>query len=254
LTNRLKSCVWFPNSSNFISRFLLLGLAALVLTSSPLLAAPQQMAPGTGDYPASTVGTAALDERPSQEEQNEVFLTGGPIVKWTARNLNIGVETASTIYQIANFLIIVLLVGIPLGRVLPKIFRKRSQTLGHNLQTARRATEEANARLRAVEEKLAGLDDDIKKLQAQVEQESLEDEKRVKASLAEESARIVESAEQELSVAVAQARRNLRHLAADLAVEQAAKRMTLSPDADRALISEFIGNVARNGSKPDGGQ
>jgi F-type H+-transporting ATPase subunit b len=212
------------------------------------------MAPGTGDYPASTVGTAALDERPSQEEQNEVFLTGGPIVKWTARNLNIGVETASTIYQIANFLIIVLLVGIPLGRVLPKIFRKRSQTLGHNLQTARRATEEANARLRAVEEKLAGLDDDIKKLQAQVEQESLEDEKRVKASLAEESARIVESAEQELSVAVAQARRNLRHLAADLAVEQAAKRMTLSPDADRALISEFIGNVARNGSKPDGGQ
>jgi hypothetical protein len=30
--------------------------------------------------------------------------------------------------------------------------------------------------------------------------------------------------------------------------------MTLSPDADRALISEFIGNVARNGSKPDGGQ
>jgi F-type H+-transporting ATPase subunit b len=219
-----------------------------------LLAAPQQMAPGTGDYPASTVGTAALDERPSQEEQNEVFLTGGPIVKWTARNLNIGVETASTIYQIANFLIIVLLVGIPLGRVLPKIFRKRSQTLGHNLQTARRATEEANARLRAVEEKLAGLDDDIKKLQVQVEQESLEDEKRVKASLAEESARIVESAEQELSVAVAQARRNLRHLAADLAVEQAAKRMTLSPDADRALISEFIGNVARNGSKPDGGQ
>jgi len=212
------------------------------------------MAPGTGDYPASTVGTAALDERPSQEEQNEVFLTGGPIVKWTARNLNIGVETASTVYQIANFLIIVLLVGIPLGRVLPKIFRKRSQTLGHNLQTARRATEEANARLRAVEEKLAGLDDDIKKLQAQVEQESLEDEKRVKASLAEESARIVESAEQELSVAVAQARRNLRHLAADLAVEQAAKRMTLSPDADRALISEFIGNVARNGSKPDGGQ
>jgi len=212
------------------------------------------MAPGTGDYPASTVGTAALDERPSQEEQNEVFLTGGPIVKWTARNLNIGVETASTIYQIANFLIIVLLVGIPLGRVLPKIFRKRSQTLGHNLQTARRATEEANARLRAVEEKLAGLDDDIKKLQAQVEQESLEDEKRVKASLAEESARIVESAEQELSVAVAQARRNLRHLAADLAVEQAAKRMTLSPDADRALISEFIGNVGRNGSKPDGGQ
>ncbi len=111
------------------------------------------------------------------------------------------------------------------------------------MQEARKATEDANSRLRAVEEKLAGLDGEIKKLQAQVEQESLEDEKRVKASLAEESARIVESAEQELNVAVAHARRSLRHFAADLAIEQAAKQMTLTPEADRALIGEFIGSI-----------
>jgi F-type H+-transporting ATPase subunit b len=254
LTKRLTSSISFLNSSNRISRFLLLGLAALMLCAGPSPARAQQVAEGTGDHAASTVGTAAANERPSQEEQNKAFLIGGPVVKWTAKTFNTSVETASTIYQVANFLIILLLIGVPLGRVLPKIFRKRSQTLGHNLQTARQATEDANARLRAVEKKLAGLDDEIKKLQAQVEQESLEDEKRVKASLSEESSRIVESAEQELNVAVAHARRTLRHFATDLAIEQAAKQMTLSPEADRALIAEFIGNVAGNGSKSDGGQ
>jgi F-type H+-transporting ATPase subunit b len=244
----------FHSFPNCISHFLLLGLAALMLCAASSRTGAQQVAKGTGDSAASMVGTEAIDERPTQEEQNKVFLTGGPVVKWTARTFNTSVETASTIYQVLNFLVIVLLIGVPIGRVLPKIFRKRSQTLGHNLQTARQATEEANARLRAVEAKLAGLDDEIKKLQTQVEQESLEDEKRVKASLAEESARIVESAEQELGVAVAHARRTLRHFATDLAIEQASKQLTLSPEADRALIAEFIGDVARNGTNSDGGQ
>ena len=55
--------------------------------------------------------------------------------------------------------------------------------------------------------------------------ESLEDEARIKAALDEESARIVQAAEQEISVAAAQARRGLRNFAADLAIEQAAKQI-----------------------------
>lgn len=210
----------------------------------PATLAAQEAAPAATNAHAAAGSTTA--EEHSQHDQNEAFLTSGPIVQWTARTFNTTPEHAATIYLYFNFLVIVLLIGVPIARVLPKIFRKRSHTLGHSLQTARKATEEANARLRAVEEKLAGLDGEIKKLQAQVEQESLEDEKRVKASLAEESARIVESTEQELNTAVAQARRTLRHFAADLAIEHAAKQVKLSPQDDRALISEFIGSVSNN--------
>jgi F-type H+-transporting ATPase subunit b len=214
----------------------------------PVRLAAQEAAPTTGNPQAASSTNA---EEHSQHNENEAFLTSGPIVQWTARTFNTTPEHAATIYLYFNFLVIVLLIGVPLARVLPKIFRKRSHTLGHNLQTARQATEEANARLRAVEEKLTGLDGEIKKLQAQVEQESLEDEKRVKASISEESARIVESAEQELNTAVAQARRSLRYFAADLAIEQAAKQVNLSPEDDRALINEFIGSVSNNS---DGGR
>lgn len=254
MIDRLTSCILFQTSFLRVSRLSLLALVAVTLAVVPFRLAAQQSEPATAATPAASAGTAAPETHQSQEDQEKVFLLGGPIVKWTARTFNISVETAAGVYQIINFLAIVLLIGIPLGRVLPRIFRKRSQTLGHSLKSAREATEDANARLRAVEAKLAGLDDEIKKLQTQVEQESLEDEARVKASLAEESARIVESAEQELSAATAHARRGLRNFAADLAIEQAARQLDLTPETDRALITEFIGDVSANGTNHEGGQ
>jgi F-type H+-transporting ATPase subunit b len=207
----------------------------------------QEPAPATTQTaaPTTAASTPATTEAPkSQEEQNKAFLLEGPIVKWTAKTFNLSAETASGIFQFFNFAIIVLLVGVPIVRVMPKIFHKRSETLGASLKTAREATANANTRLSAVEAKLAGLDDEIKKFRAEVERESLEDEARIKAALQEESARIVQAAEQELSVAAAQAQRNLRHFAANLAVEQAAKQLTLTPETDKALIAEFIGQVA----------
>jgi F-type H+-transporting ATPase subunit b len=39
----------------------------------------------------------------------------------------------------------------------------------------------------------------------------------------------------------------LRSFAADLAIEQAEKQLVLTPETDRALIAEFISDVATNG-------
>jgi hypothetical protein len=77
-----------------------------------------------------------------------------------------------------------------------------------------------------------------------VEQDSLEDEKRIKAALGEESARIVAAAEQEISVGRRPGRRGLRDFAADLAIDQAPKQLALTPETDRALIAEFVAGVA----------
>jgi len=136
--------------------------------------------------------------------------------------------------------VIALAIVIPLVKFLPRMIRKRSQTLSQNLEVARKTTADANTRLSAVEAQLSHLDEEIAKIRAQVEEESKNDEQRIKASIGEESARIVAAAEQEITVAAAQARRGLRHFAADLAIEQAAKQLVLTPETDRALISEFV--------------
>lgn len=254
-SNRIKQQI----SSVRVFSFLFLAILAVGIAVAPLRLAAQQAVPAAGSQAAAPVtatpeGPKTQEEQgpKSEEEQSQAFRLEGPLVKWTAKTFNLTVETAATIFEFTNFALIVLLVGIPIARVLPRIFHKRSETLVYNLKTAREATADANARLSAVEAKLAGLDDEIKKFRIQVEQESKEDEARIKASLAEESARIVESAEQELGAAAAHARRSLRSFAADLAIEQAAKQLVLTPETDRALIAEFIGDVSSNGTKKGG--
>jgi F-type H+-transporting ATPase subunit b len=234
--------------------FLVATLAAALFTA-PFRAAAQARTPAPGASPAAATapppGSAASEAPASEEDQEKTFLHA-PIVQSVARVLHLSVDTTVDILLGINFAIIFLLVAIPLGRLMPRIVRKRSQTLSDSLQTARQATTDSQARLNAVEAKLAGLDEEMQKLRAQVEQESLEDEKRIKAALGEESARIVASAEQEIGVAAAQARRGLRNFAADLAIEQAAKQVTLTLETDRALIAEFIAGVAPDGKGKEG--
>jgi F-type H+-transporting ATPase subunit b len=169
------------------------------------------------------------------------------LVVATSKALHISVETTARLFEFTNFAIIVLAIVVPLFRLFPAILRKRSKTLGDSIESARKLTEDANVRLSAVEAKLASLDDQIASFRAEVERESVADEARIKAALEEERARIVQSAEQEIGQAAALARRGLRHFAADLAVDQAARQLNLTAETDRALIAEFAAGAARGG-------
>jgi len=197
---------------------------------------------------AKTEGGEKKDEAAErQEEQEHGFLVNGAIVKWMSSVTGWSREVTAQVFLWLNFAIIFFGVAIPISRKLPLIFRKRSQTLSHSLEEARKATADANARLSAVEARLSGLDQEIAKFRAQVEDESKADEQRIKASIEDEKVRIVSSAEQELNVAAAQARRNLRSFAADLAISQASEQLKLTPEADKALIAEFVANAAEGG-------
>jgi len=161
--------------------------------------------------------------------------------------LHLDVETTSRIFLGINFAVIFFAIAIPLGRVMPRIFRKRSQTLSRDLESARQATADADARLRAIEAKIAGLGQAMEQFRGQVEHDIVEEEKRIKAAIGEESARIVAAAEQEIGAAAAQARRSLRNFAANLAIEHAEKALTLTPESDRTLIAEFVAGVNAGG-------
>ena len=130
---------------------------------------------------------------------------------------------------------------------MPKFLKNRAAKVREDIDSAKKVTDDANARLSAVEAKLASIGDEIAKFRAEVERESSQDEARIKATIEEESTRIVAAAEQEIGVAAAQAKRALRHFAADLAIEQAAKQLVLTAETDRALIAEFVGDVAKGG-------
>lgn len=240
--------------------FFFAALATLsIALIAPHRAVAQQSAPDnhpTHHLDASdNPNNPATSETPKSEEEQENGFLNAPVVHKFADLLHISEPAARILFLVINFAIIFFAIAIPLTRVLPRVFRKRSQTLRSSLELARQSTEEARQRLSAVEAKLAGLGDEIAKFRAQVEQESLEDEKRIKAALKEESERVVAAAEQEISAAATHARRELREFAADLAIEQASRQLKLTPETDRALIDEFIGQVAQgNGQTAGDGQ
>lgn len=233
-------------SSSFFLIAICLVLVAGIGTV-PLRLAAQDSAPAGQSQPAAQpAGDAKPEAGKSEADENAKFLHG-PIVQATAKALNLPVDTVSMGYQLINFAIIVLAIVVPLVRIMPKFLKNRAAKVREDIESARKVTEDANARLSAVEAKLASMGEEIAKFRAEVERESAQDETRIKATIEEESARIVAAAEQEIGVATAQARRTLRHFAADLAIEQAAKQLVLTPETDRALIAEFVGDVAKGG-------
>lgn len=231
-------------------------LTALVAGMTAGTAYVTAQTPGTApaaDHSAGAQPGAAPAESNSEQEQINSFLHA-PAVRATARFLHLSLGTTDTIFLDLSYFIIFAAIGIPLARFMPKVMRKRTTTLRHNLDSARKLTEEATARLNAVEAQLAKLGEDIDKFRSEVEAELKNDEARIKASIEEESARIVAAAEQEIGLAAVQARRGLRKFAAELAVERAAKQMALSPETDRVLIAEFAADIAENQNGGRGGQ
>ena len=199
---------------------------------------------------ASTASAESKQEAKSSDSTEEPFLHA-PMVRAFARLMHMNLDTAGWLFEIINSAILIFAIGYPLTRVLPKILRKRSETLKADLNAAQKLNAEAGERLKVVEAKLAKLDDEVSAMRLQMEEESKEDEVRVRAAIVDESARIVAAAEQEIVAAASQARRGLQSFAAELAIDQAAKQLVLTPETDKALIAEFVSTA---GGSAQGGK
>jgi F-type H+-transporting ATPase subunit b len=184
---------------------------------------------------ASTAG--AHEQKADSEEANE--FRHAPSVQMLARLLGISTETAARIFEIINSGVLILTILFFLVKIVPKAIRSRSANIQKKLDEARLETKTANERLGEVEAKLAKIGDDIEAIRQQTERDMVQDEKRIKQALEDERQRIVSSAEQEIESAGAAAKRELKRFAAELAVDNAAKRIQLSYDSDKVLVERF---------------
>jgi F-type H+-transporting ATPase subunit b len=213
---------------------------------------PEPPAQPSVETPSEEARNPAQSSGAKAEEQENDQYRHSAVVKALARLLHMDLETAARTFEIFNVSVVVLGIVIPLVRITPRLMRKRSEKIRADIESAQKTTQDANTRLSAVEAKLASLDQEIAKFRVEVEQQIVQDEERGKAALEEERARIVASAEAEIGVAAAQAKRTLRHFAADLAIGQATKQLVLTPETDRALIAEFVAEAGRDGKNGGG--
>jgi F-type H+-transporting ATPase subunit b len=237
-------------------------IAATILFAASFAPAVAQPAPAhplaaQSAAPATRDNGTFIDEKTAssqnlakaeQEDEEYAFKHSGS-VRAFAKLFHLSPETASTIFWAMNAALLLVFVGYFLLKALPKVFRSRRELLNRQIVEARRATEQANERLRAVEERLGRLDSEIEAVRAQAERDSANDEVRIKQTLEEEKQKVVASAAQEIASAGAAAERQLRRFAAGLAVDRATARLNLTEGDDRALIQEFAASLGSGDGK-----
>lgn len=177
-------------------------------------------------------------DAPETNQELEAF-RHAPAVQSLARRFNVSTEFMAKLLEDLNSAILIAAILWFILRVVPKMYRKRTETLQKQLFDARMATSEANEKLVAIEERLSKLGAEIDEIRQQTERDSASDEKRIQESLEAEKQRLVSSVEQEIEAAGAAARRDLKSYAASLAVERAMAELRLSEDDDRALVRSF---------------
>jgi F-type H+-transporting ATPase subunit b len=234
----------------FMRGLLLIGtlMGGMLFSSVPQASALQPNATSAGDGRLSAPDAQSPEKNKEEVDENDAFLHSASVRKLGAM-VGLNPAQAATAFTVANFVVLAALVVWFLVKTLPKTFRNRTTVIQKSLVDARTATEEANARLSSVEQRLGKLDEQIAALRAQSEKDSALDEQRIRASVEEDKQKILAAAEQEIATATSLARRQIQQYAAELAIDQAARKLVVSAETDRLLVQSFARRLTGDESK-----
>lgn len=207
------------------------------------------------EHKAAGLEAAAGDHGEAKEaEDQHTQLTQSKVVKLIAAKLHVSPKTAYWLFAIINLVILgyalrgVAKSGIPgLFPPIPQVFRDRHSAIQKGMEEARKASAESAARLAEIEGRLSKLDSEIANMRSQAESEARAEEERLRAATEDEKRKIVQSAEQEIGAAANSARRELKNLAAELAVSLAEKNIKVSDDTDKVLVRDFASHLDTKG-------
>jgi len=213
--------------------------AAQGAASNPKQSSTQDSAQNPAAPENASVAKASNQAAGEEESTDEnAQFKQSPSVKWMARMLHVSVGTAYLISVLLNFAIVLVLIVIGFRKMVPGLLRARNQAIQKELEEARRASADANQRLRAIEANLGQLGNDIASLETEASAQSKDEEARLKAAIEEEKARIVHGS----------ARRDLKNYAAELAVSLAEKKIHVDRAEDQMLVRDFVDQLGRNGN------
>lgn len=217
-------------------RRIFLAVALAVALGIPFHSAPVLHAQNSG---VSTTPEAQSPQKDQQEaDENDQYRKSKAVVA-IGRHLGLDPDQSATAFEVLNFLILAGSLGYVAAKVLPKAIRGRNAAIRKHITDAEVATKEARARLSGVEERLAKLDGELAAMRSHAEQEAIREEQRFRAAVEEEKRNILAAAEQEIAAATIHARQQLKQQAAELAIEQAARKLVVTAETDRLLVQGF---------------
>ena len=151
-------------------------------------------------------------------------------------------ERASEIFRWINFAILAGLVIWVFAKKLPPLFHRNAERISSAISKATADKQEAERKLHDAEGKLAKLEEEIKALRAEAQEESAAEAERIRTLAQSEAKKVGVAAQMEIEAAERAARQELKALAASLAVDGAESLLDkqLTPAAQEKLMDAFV--------------
>jgi F-type H+-transporting ATPase subunit b len=150
-------------------------------------------------------------------------------------------------WDIANFVILVIVLGYLIKKSVPPLFRKQSDEIQAALAEAAKVKHEAAAFAAGIEMRLANLQREIENLRETAHAEMSAEGERIRQETAHHLDRIREQSSQEIALMTRGAKDELRKYAAGLAVRLAQERIRsrMNPALQDKLVSGFLADLDR---------
>jgi F-type H+-transporting ATPase subunit b len=155
---------------------------------------------------------------------------------------NAATEHFSEIFKWINFAIVAALIVWVFAKKLPPVFRKNAESISSAITKATAAKAEADRQLREAESKLGNLQKEVAALREEAKKEAAAEVERIRAATLSDEEKIAAAGKAEIEAAERTARKELKELAAKLAVDGAESLLAkqLTPAAQESLINNFV--------------
>lgn len=154
-------------------------------------------------------------------------------------------ESRELIFKTINFIILAGGLGYLLRKPLSDFFSQRSSDIRKNLEEGRKALEESQARLSAVENKLKHLEEEIAAFKATAAQDMDAERERRRQAVAVEVEKMLENARARMETSARAAKLDLTAFVAEEALRQAEEmiRGRLDEATRRQLVGQFVAKL-----------
>ena len=147
----------------------------------------------------------------------------------------------------ANFLLLVAGLGYLVAKMLPPLFKSRTEEIQKGIAEARAIKLDADRRAAEVDARTAALGADIERFRIEAKAEMQQEGERIRQETAAQIARLEHQAQQEIEMSGKIARRELKSYAAKLSLDLAEQRVRerLDPKTEQGLVDAFIQDLER---------
>jgi F-type H+-transporting ATPase subunit b len=149
-----------------------------------------------------------------------------------------------------NFAILAGALGYLIGKNAPGFFKTRTATIQREIRQASKLRDEAEARAREMEQRLASLGAEIETLRREAKEQIAHEGERIRQETAQQIARVQHTAEQEIASHAKHVTQELKAYAAKLAIDLAGQRIEaqMSGDTQSVMVSRFLHDLDSKGA------